>query len=88
MTEERLSEPFIGFDSIDERMKRIPNDLNNPQVREEYIRNHIEWFLKNHPDAIEPFLETVQKKYGTKPLKSVQISFFDNPINGFMSENS
>ena len=32
----RLSEPFYGFDSIDQRMKRIPNDLNDPEIREQY----------------------------------------------------
>jgi len=30
MTKQRLQEPFSGFDSIDERVKRIPNDLNDP----------------------------------------------------------
>jgi DNA modification methylase len=66
MTKERLDEPFIGFDSIDERMKRIPNDLNDSQIRDEYIKNHIEWFLKNHPDAIDEFMEKVKKKYSSK----------------------
>lgn len=61
--EQRLAEPFLGFDSIDERMKRVPNDLNDVTIREEYIRNHIKWFLGNHPDAIAQFLEEVDKKY-------------------------
>ena len=34
----RLSEPFYGFDSIDTRMKRCPNDLNDDNVRSEYIQ--------------------------------------------------
>jgi site-specific DNA-methyltransferase (adenine-specific) len=63
---ERLAEPFTGFDSIDERMKRVPNDLNNSEIREEYIKNHINWFLKNHPDAIISFMDEVEAKYGTK----------------------
>lgn len=66
MTKERLDEPFTGFDSIDERMKRIPNDLNDSEIRDEYIKNHIEWFLKNHPDAINDFMEEVKKKYSSK----------------------
>jgi len=66
MTKERLEEPFTGFDSIDERMKRIPNDLNDSEIRDEYIKNHIEWFLKNHPDAINDFMEEVKKKYSSK----------------------
>ena len=44
MTEERLLEEFKGFDSIDEKMKRCPNDLNDANVRIEYIENHIQWF--------------------------------------------
>lgn len=27
MSKERLEEKFLGFDSIDERMKRVPNDF-------------------------------------------------------------
>lgn len=77
MTEERLAEPFFGFDSIDERMKRVPNDLNDTQIREEYIRNHIEWFLKNHPDAVEDFMQEVREKYKTKMIKSGQISLLE-----------
>ncbi|MCL2205546.1 MAG: site-specific DNA-methyltransferase [Treponema sp.] len=49
LTKERLAEDFTGFDSIDERMERIPNDLNNAQIRNEYLNNHKVWFLKNHP---------------------------------------
>lgn len=41
----RLNEPFEGFDSIDERIKRLPNDLNNSKIREEYLNNHIKWFF-------------------------------------------
>ena len=55
MIQKRLSEPFKGFDSIDERMKRLPNDLNDLEIREEYLKNHIEWFLKNHNEEIENF---------------------------------
>ncbi len=63
MTKDRLSKPFNGFDSIDERMTRIPNDLNDSILREEYILNHINWFLQNHPDEVELFLKRVQEKY-------------------------
>jgi site-specific DNA-methyltransferase (adenine-specific) len=66
MIKERLSQPFSGFDSIDERMERIPNDLNDCCIREEYIHNHINWFLKNHPDRIERFLNAVNIQYHTK----------------------
>ena len=78
MTEERLAEQFVGFDSIDERMKRVPNDLNDAHIREEYIRNHIEWFLKNHPDAVEDFMQEVREKYGTKMIESGQNSLLNS----------
>lgn len=64
MTEMRLSEPFMGFDSVDPRMERVPNDLRNEDIRKEYLRNHIEWFLKNHENAIEVFTKAVKEKYG------------------------
>lgn len=80
MTNERLAEPFSGFDSIDERMKRIPNDLNDVKIREEYIKNHIEWFLKNHPNEIADFLEEAQQKYGKKNMQFEQLDLF-NDIN-------
>lgn len=77
MTKERLGEPFAGFDSIDERMKRVPNDLNDSVIRQEYIKNHIRWFLKNHPDAVGEFMEEVQRKYSSKVIEAGQI--FDSP---------
>ena len=76
MIEERLNEPFTGFDSVDERMKRCPNDLNDANIRIEYIRNHIEWFLKNHQDAIPEYLEEVKDKYFMKMIESGQTGIF------------
>lgn len=32
----------------------------------EYMENHIEWFFKNHPDAIVDFLEAVRKNIWLK----------------------
>jgi site-specific DNA-methyltransferase (adenine-specific) len=63
---ERLKRPFNGFDSIDERMERVPNDLNDANTRNEYLENHKEWFLKYHPNAIDIFENEVNKKYGNK----------------------
>ena len=63
MTKERLEEPFNGFDSIDERMQRIPKDLNDEKIRTEYIENHISWFLKNHTDYVNSFINKVNEKY-------------------------
>lgn len=68
-TKERLSEKFEGFDSIDERMLRIPNDLNDEEIREAYIVNHINWFLKNHPDRVDAFMEDVKSKYPRRRAK-------------------
>ncbi len=64
MTKQRLSEPFIGFDSLDSRMERLPNDLSCAKLRKEYLENHIKWFLKNHENAIEIFKKSVMEKYG------------------------
>lgn len=76
LTNERLLEPFTGFDSIDERMKRVPNDLNDAEIRVKYIENHIRWFLNNHPNAINEFLEEVKLKYLKKMVESNQTDIF------------
>ena len=62
MSKQRLKEKFQGFDSIDERMKRCPNDLNDKKIRDEYIKNHIKWFLKNHEEEIPKFLKEVEQQ--------------------------
>ncbi len=64
MTELRLAEPFAGFDSVDPRMERVPNDLRKEGKRREYLKNHMDWFLRNHDNAIEVFQKAVQEKYG------------------------
>ncbi|CAT04895.1 Modification methylase HpaI [Mesomycoplasma conjunctivae] len=63
MCKERLEEDFTGFDSEDERIKRVPNDLNDPIIRKEYIENHKKWFFKNHQNLIKEFEDEVNKKY-------------------------
>jgi DNA modification methylase len=70
-TEKRLSEDFVGFDSIDPRMERVPNDLNDPQLREEYLENHVDWFLKNHNGAKDVFSAEVERKYKQKMSKAI-----------------
>lgn len=64
IVKERLEDEFNGFDSVDERMKRVPNDLNDIAIREDYIKNHVEWFLKNHSDMVDEFMQDVKQKYG------------------------
>lgn len=81
MSRERLKEEFTGFDSIDERMKRVPNDLNDAKIRIEYIENHISWFLHNHPNAIAEYLEEIKSKYYDKMANSGQLWFFDKYSN-------
>ena len=78
MAKNRLLEPFSGFDSMDERMSRVPNDLNDPDIRITYLYNHIEWFLKNHRDAVPKFLEEVKSKYLVKMIETGQVSIFDD----------
>jgi DNA modification methylase len=83
MTKERLKSTFTGFDSIDPRMERVPNDLNDDKIRKEYLINHVEWFLKNHNGAKDIFYKEVEKKYGQKIAKQkhkakiIQKSLFD-----------
>jgi site-specific DNA-methyltransferase (adenine-specific) len=66
MTKERLSKPFNGFDSIDPRMKRVPKDLRDKAIRNEYLQNHVEWFLKNHNDSIEKFKNSMEEMYSNE----------------------
>jgi DNA modification methylase len=63
-TEARLSKEFSGFDSIDPRMERIPNDLNDEKLRMAYFENHINWFLKHHENSLKDFRKDVERKYG------------------------
>lgn len=76
ITEKRLLEPFTGFDSIDEKMLRCPNDLNDADIRINYIYNHIKWFLENHKDVIPKFLNEVKLKYLTKMIETKQLEIF------------
>ena len=80
-TNKRLAEKFVGFDSVDPRMERVPNDLRNGELREEYLKNHIDWFLKNHENAIEIFKSAVKEKYGddlrVKKVKPLQDGLFE-----------
>lgn len=65
-TNKRLQEPFEGFDSIDDRMLRIPNDLSKEHIRREYFHNHISWFLTNHKMALNHFFSNFIEKYKDK----------------------
>ena len=75
LTERRLTMPFTGFDSIDARLERVPLDLRSEQIRNEYIKNHIKWFLAHHENYIPIFQEHVRKMYSktSSQSKSTQI---------------
>ncbi|KOR27486.1 hypothetical protein TI03_06790, partial [Achromatium sp. WMS1] len=80
MTWARLNEKFTGFDSVDPRMERVPNDLCKPEIRNEYLDNHIHWFLNNHENSLEVFKKAVKEKYGAeinnKPIVTTQAELF------------
>jgi site-specific DNA-methyltransferase (adenine-specific) len=81
MTKKRLQKHFYGFDSIDERLIRIPNDLNNIKIREQYVKNHINWFLKNNKNQIGNFMSKYILKYSAKNKikdeQNINLSLFD-----------
>jgi DNA modification methylase len=78
MTEDRLSAPFKGFDSVDPRMERVPLDLRRPDIRSEYLENHKKWFLQHHENALERFEESVESQYGQQDKdSSIQMTFLD-----------
>ncbi len=68
LSENRLAQNFTGFDSIDPRMKRVPFDLRDPEIRQEYVKNHKIWFLKNHESDIAEFEKEVSRLYN--PIKT------------------
>ena len=87
MSETRLAQDFTEFDSIDPRMKRVPRDLRDPEIRQEYVENHKRWFLNNHESDIAEFEKEVSRMYDhiktrkrTKPTKtkSVDDDLFSN----------
>ena len=72
MTKERLNKPFTSFDSIDERMERVPLDLRDDMIRKEYLANHVKWFLQHHNGSVDKFTESVEEMYGDKMRKVKQ----------------
>jgi len=74
MTHKRLACEFDGFDSIDPRMERVPFDLRRKEIRDEYLVNHREWFLKNHKNALQKFEASVEELYGTNGKQTKRTS--------------
>jgi DNA modification methylase len=78
MTRQRLAKPFSGFDSVDPRMERVPQDLMHPDTRSKYLENHKKWFLRHHENAIKDFENSVASIYGSTTQKSIkQRSLFE-----------
>jgi site-specific DNA-methyltransferase (adenine-specific) len=75
---ERLAAKFSGFDSIDPRMKRIPNDLNDLKIREEYKANHKAWFLSHHETEIEDFERDFRERYPDTRTPDQMLFEFDD----------
>jgi hypothetical protein len=75
MTKKRLSKDFLGFDSVDPRMARVPRDLRREDIRQTYLANHREWFLNHHQNSIQKFEASVEELYGAdddaqKPIQT------------------
>jgi hypothetical protein len=66
MTQVRLGAAFMGFDSIDPRVERVPRDLRRTDIREDYLNKHKKWFLTHHENALKKFDESVVSMYGTQ----------------------
>lgn len=72
MSRERLASDFLGFDSVDPRMERVPLDLRLPEKRQEYLENHKKWFLQHHENAMKKFEESVEALYGDGTTSSAK----------------
>lgn len=77
ISQERLKKEFTGFDSVDPRMERVPFDLRNESIRQEYLKNHKRWFLKNHENAISDFEKAVEALYPKCSDKFEQLTLFE-----------
>ena len=86
MSQERLQKEFVGFDSIDPRMERVPLDLRNESIRKAYLENHKHWFLRGHENALSDFEKSVESLYPDKPKEPTQLTLLEqkeqykNPI--------
>lgn len=77
MSSNRLQVEFLGFDSIDPRMKRIPLNFGEKTLRQEYLENHKIWFLGNHENVVSYFEESIEDTDSTKDPQVEQLDLFD-----------
>ncbi len=73
MAKNRLQGEFAGFDSVDPRTKRVPLDLHNASVRQQYLEKHKVWFLSRHSNAIKEFERLVKAQYPDVDLEQKQM---------------
>lgn len=79
--QQRLRKEFTGFDSMDPRIKRVPLDLRKPGLREEYLKNHKEWFLKHHQNALRNFETAIEAMYPSSQKDGGQLSLLEEGEN-------
>jgi len=79
-TIQRLKKEFKGFDSIDPRMARVPMDLNDKKIREEYLLNHEKWFLTHHENAVTNFRKEVKQLYNHENYKKEETPMVQEEI--------
>lgn len=77
MSSNRLQAEFLGFDSIDPRMKRIPLNFGEEILRQEYLENHKRWFLGNHENVVSYFEESIEDTDSTMDTQIEQLDLFD-----------
>ena len=77
LSKNRLTAEFFGFDSVDPRMERVPLDLRNEALRNDYLNNHKKWFLTKHENALTEFEDTVKSTYPNSSNNSKQQSLFE-----------
>ncbi len=88
----RLAQEFVGFDSVDPRMERVPLDLRQPDLRRVYLENHKKWFLQRHENAIKKFETSVADLYGdSSESPERQLRFLEEmeeyaPANGIPTD--
>lgn len=72
MAQNRLQEEFVGFDTVDPRMGRVPLDLREESIRQAYLENHKRWFLRNRGHALSEFEKSVESLYPNEVERPVQ----------------
>jgi hypothetical protein len=59
-------------------MERVPLDLRNTTIRNEYLEKHRDWFLQNHQNAIRDFEDIVLSTYPDQNDADDQMGLFES----------